>query len=151
MRDFDTFPKVIWRIGERVALLSDLAASGCVQVLVGIESMVHSYPGFGEKKADLCRVMAALEAIQDHGVGCFVLGANGETRESIANDILASHGQNEFPPQWSPPPWPEYGEGDKNPSLTEIVKALGARSDVPEWVHSAYQEKLNRYQPSYKP
>ena len=69
-------------------------------------------------------------------------------------DVLASHRRNEFPPQWSPPPWPEYGEGDKNPSLTEIVKALETRNDVPEWVHSAYQEKLSRYHqyhPSYKP
>ena len=68
--------------------------------------------------------------------------------------VLASHRRNEFPPQWSPPPWPEYGEGDKNPSLTEIVKALETRNDVPEWVHSAYQEKLSRYHqyhPSYKP
>jgi hypothetical protein len=74
---------------------------------------------------------------------------NNQIKDAL--DILASHRQNEFPPQWSPPPWPEYGEGDKNPSLTEIVKALETRSDVPEWVHSAYQEKLNRYRPSYKP
>ena len=74
---------------------------------------------------------------------------NNQIKDAL--DILASHRRNEFPPQWSPPPWPEYGEGDKNPSLTEIVKALETRSDVPEWVHSAYQEKLNRYQPSYKP
>ena len=82
------FTESDWRIGERVALLSDLAASGCVQVLVGIESLVHRYRGFGEKEADLCRVMAALDAIQDHGiavVGCFVLGADGETKDSIAN------------------------------------------------------------------
>jgi len=82
------FTESDWRIGERVALLRDLAASGCVQVLVGIESLVHSYRGFGEKRAELCRVMAALEAIQDHGiavVGCFVLGADGETKGSIEN------------------------------------------------------------------
>lgn len=74
---------------------------------------------------------------------------NNQIKDAL--DILASHRRNEFPPQWSPPPWPEYGEGDRNPSLTDIVKALEARSDVPEWVHSAYKEKLNRYQPSYKP
>jgi radical SAM superfamily enzyme YgiQ (UPF0313 family) len=82
------FTESDWRIGERIALLSDLAASGCVQVLVGIESLVHSYRGLGEKRAELRRVMAALEVIQDHGiavVGCFVLGADGETRGSIAN------------------------------------------------------------------
>jgi hypothetical protein len=72
----------------------------------------------------------------------------------VALDVLASHRQNEFPPQWTPPPWPEYGEGDRNPSLTEIVKALEQRNDVPEWVHSTYQEKLKRFQqyhPSSKP
>lgn len=82
------FTESDWRIGERLALLSDLVASGCVQVLVGIESLVHTYRGFGEKRAELCRVMAALDAIQDHGiavVGCFVLGADGETRDSITN------------------------------------------------------------------
>jgi len=82
------FTETDWRIGEKPALLRDLAASGCVQVLVGIESLVHSYRGFGEKRAELSRVMAALEAIQDHGiavVGCFVLGADGETRDSITN------------------------------------------------------------------
>jgi radical SAM superfamily enzyme YgiQ (UPF0313 family) len=82
------FTESDWRIGERFALLNDLAASGCVQVLVGVESLVHRYRGFGEKEAELCRVMAALDAIQDHGiavVGCFVLGADGETKESIMN------------------------------------------------------------------
>ena len=74
---------------------------------------------------------------------------NNQIKDAL--DVLASHRQNEFPPQWTPPPWPEYGEGDRNPNLTEIVKALETRSDVPEWVHSAYQEKLRRYHPSYKP
>jgi radical SAM superfamily enzyme YgiQ (UPF0313 family) len=64
-----------------------LAASGCVQVLVGIESLVHTYRGFGKKQTDLTRIMAALDAVQDHGIaviGCFVLGADGETSASIA-------------------------------------------------------------------
>lgn len=79
------FTETDWRIGERLELLRLLAASGCVQVLVGIESLVHDYLGFGSKRADLERVMAALDAIQDYGisvVGCFVLGADGETRNS---------------------------------------------------------------------
>ena len=53
-----------------------------VQLLVGVESLVYSYRGFGDKQADWGRVMAALYAIQDHGIavcGCFVLGADGET------------------------------------------------------------------------
>jgi len=80
------FTESDWRIGERRELLKNLAASGCVQVLVGIESLIHAYRGFGNKKADLSRIMAALEAIQDHGVavvGCFVLGADGETHGSV--------------------------------------------------------------------
>ena len=55
---------------------------------------------------------------------------NSQTKAAL--EVLASHRRNEFLPQWSPPPWPEYGEGDKNPSLTEIVKALETRNDVPE-------------------
>lgn len=81
------FTESDWRLGERRELLKNLAASGCVQVLVGIESLVHAYRGFGNKKAELSRMMSALDAIQDHGVavvGCFVLGADGETRSSIA-------------------------------------------------------------------
>jgi radical SAM superfamily enzyme YgiQ (UPF0313 family) len=82
------FTESDWRIGEKFDLLRDLAASGCVQVLVGVESLAHTYRGFGEKRADLARVMAALDAIQDHGIaviGCFVLGADGETVSTIAN------------------------------------------------------------------
>jgi radical SAM superfamily enzyme YgiQ (UPF0313 family) len=80
------FTESDWRIGERTDLLKDLAASGCVQLLVGVESLVYAYRGFGDKQADLGRVMAALYAIQDHGIavcGCFVLGADGETTASI--------------------------------------------------------------------
>lgn len=81
------FTETDWRIGERLDLLRELAASGCVQVLVGIESLVHIYRGFGKKQADLARIMAALDTVQDHGIaviGCFVLGADGETTASIA-------------------------------------------------------------------
>jgi radical SAM superfamily enzyme YgiQ (UPF0313 family) len=80
------FTESDWRIGEREDLLRDLAASGCVQVLVGIESLVHAYLGFGKKQTDLPRVIAALDAVQEHGIaviGCFVLGADGETTASV--------------------------------------------------------------------
>jgi radical SAM superfamily enzyme YgiQ (UPF0313 family) len=69
-------------------VLNGLAESGCVQVLIGIESLVHRYRGFGQKGADVCRIMAAIEAIQDSGVavvGCFVIGADGETFASLAD------------------------------------------------------------------
>ena len=76
------FTEADWRIGERPEVLSKLAASGCVQVLVGIESLVFRYPGMGAKQAELDRIMDAVGAIQAAGVvvnGCFILGAEGET------------------------------------------------------------------------
>jgi radical SAM superfamily enzyme YgiQ (UPF0313 family) len=84
--DVKYFTESDWRIGERRELLEGLAASGCVQVLVGIETLEDVYRGFGKKRADVSRVMAAIEAIQGHGVavaGCFVIGAEGETASSL--------------------------------------------------------------------
>jgi radical SAM superfamily enzyme YgiQ (UPF0313 family) len=85
------FTEVDWRVGERPALVRQLAVSGCVQVLIGIESLVFRYPGMGSKTAPLERVMAAIDQIQDAGVaviGCFIVGADGETAKSL--DRLAS-------------------------------------------------------------
>jgi radical SAM superfamily enzyme YgiQ (UPF0313 family) len=80
------FTEVDWRVGERPEVLRQLAASGCVQVLVGIESLVFRYPGMGAKQAELSRIMNAVAAIQEAGVvvnGCFILGADGETDDSL--------------------------------------------------------------------
>jgi radical SAM superfamily enzyme YgiQ (UPF0313 family) len=80
------FTETDWRIGERPELLARLAQAGCVQVLVGIESLVFRYPGMGQKQAELERIMAAVEAIQAAGVavnGCFIVGAEGETQQSL--------------------------------------------------------------------
>ena len=80
------FTEADWRIGARPELLSGLAHSGCVQILVGMESLIFRYPGMGKKWADHQRVLAAIEAIQDSGVAvnaCFIIGAEGETRASI--------------------------------------------------------------------
>lgn len=80
------FTEADWRIGERPELLNHLARAGCVQVLTGIESMVFRYPGMGAKQAEMDRVMKAVSAIQNAGVavnGCFILGAQGETRQSL--------------------------------------------------------------------
>jgi radical SAM superfamily enzyme YgiQ (UPF0313 family) len=80
------FTESDWRIGERSDLLDRLGASGCAQVLVGIESLVFRYPGMGAKQAELDRIIDAVEAIQEAGVavnGCFIVGADGETRASI--------------------------------------------------------------------
>lgn len=57
------FTESDWRIGERSELLDRLGASGCAQVLVGIESLVFRYPGMGAKQAELDRIIDAVEAI----------------------------------------------------------------------------------------
>lgn len=80
------FTEVDWRVGENPRLLSRLAAAGCVQVLVGIESLVFRHPGMGAKQADLPRIMNAIDAIQGAGVaviGCFIVGGDGETNSSL--------------------------------------------------------------------
>lgn len=81
------FTEVDWRVGERPTLLHNLASSGCIQVLIGIESLVFRYPGMGAKEAELARIMAAIDRIQDAGIavnGCFIVGGDGETRSSLA-------------------------------------------------------------------
>jgi radical SAM superfamily enzyme YgiQ (UPF0313 family) len=85
------FTEADWRIGNRPDVLAGLAASGCAQVLVGIESLVFRYPGMGEKRAELDAMLDAASRIQDAGVpvnGCFIVGADGETRDSL--DRLAA-------------------------------------------------------------
>ena len=80
------FTEVDWRIGEMPDVLAGLAASGCVQVLVGFESLVFRHPGMGPKQAELARMMNAVRAIQQAGVaviGCFIVGSDGETHESL--------------------------------------------------------------------
>ena len=80
------FTEADWRIGERTEVLSRLARAGCVQVLTGIESLVFRYPGMGEKQAEMDRIMKSVSTIQEAGVavnGCFIIGADGETRQSL--------------------------------------------------------------------
>jgi radical SAM superfamily enzyme YgiQ (UPF0313 family) len=90
------FTEADWRIGERPEVWAHLAESGCAQVLIGIESLVFRYPGMGSKQAEMERIMAAVERVQEAGVpvnGCFIVGADGETRQSLdrlVQFILAS-------------------------------------------------------------
>lgn len=80
------FTESDWRVGERPEVLGSLAASGCVQLLVGIESIIFRYPGMGAKQAETDRMLDSVRAIQDAGVavnGCFIVGAEGETPQSI--------------------------------------------------------------------
>jgi radical SAM superfamily enzyme YgiQ (UPF0313 family)/transcriptional regulator with XRE-family HTH domain len=80
------FTESDWRIGERPEILTGLAASGCVQVLIGLESLETNYGGMGPKAAPSSRMMDAVEAIQAAGLavaGCFIVGADGETEQSL--------------------------------------------------------------------
>ena len=80
------FTEADWRLGENPAVLSRLAAAGCVQVLVGLESLVHEHRGMGAKRTSLARMLDSVRAIQEAGVaviGCFIVGSDGETPESI--------------------------------------------------------------------
>ena len=80
------FTESDWRIGEDPKLVQALADSGCVQVLVGIESPTHIYPGMGKKQTEPQRMMDAIDEIQSAGIvtnGCFIAGADGETDQSL--------------------------------------------------------------------
>ncbi len=80
------FTEADWRVGENPHVLRRLADSGCVQVLVGIESLVHQHGGMGIKRTSITRIMDAIESIQSTGViviGCYIVGSEGETHESI--------------------------------------------------------------------
>ena len=80
------FTEVDWRAGERPGLARGLAAAGCVQVLVGVETLAPAFGGLGPKAAELARVRAALEALQGEGVAvlaCFVVGGDHDERRNL--------------------------------------------------------------------
>ena len=80
------FTEADWRLGENPHVLEKLASAGCVQVLVGLESLVHQHTGMGAKRTSMHRMMDAVCAIQAAGVaviGCYIVGSDGETQESI--------------------------------------------------------------------
>lgn len=80
------FTEADWRVGENPAVLERLAASGCVQVLVGLESLVHQHAGMGAKRTSIDRMMDSVRAIQDAGIaviGCYIVGSDGETPQTI--------------------------------------------------------------------
>lgn len=80
------FTESDWRISLQPDLLQQIAASGCRQILIGLESGVFRYPGMGGKSAELKRMVEAVERIQHAGIvvnACFIVGADGETEGSI--------------------------------------------------------------------
>ncbi len=58
---------------------------------------------------------------------------------------LSTHRRTEFPPQWTPPPWPEYEDGARDPKFLQIVQAVQSREDIPPWVSAVYREKADLY------
>lgn len=90
------FTESDWRLGERPDLCRAIADAGCVQVLVGLESLVRPPGGMGAKNADWPRILDAVAAIQNAGVaviGCCIAGCDGESQDSLdrlAEFILAS-------------------------------------------------------------
>lgn len=81
------FTEADWRIGERPEVVERLAGSGCVQVLVGMESLAVRYRGMGAKAAEIDRMVEACTRLQDAGVAviaCFIVGGDGEDEESMA-------------------------------------------------------------------
>ena len=88
------FTEADWRLGENPAVLKRLAEAGCVQVLVGLESMVHQHTGMGAKRTELPRMLDAVRAIQAAGVaviGCCIVGSDGEDGASLERLIEFLH------------------------------------------------------------
>lgn len=80
------FTEVDWRVGEDPELVDLLVESGCVQALVGIESLVFRHSGMGAKDRELGRITAACEAMQARGLpvnACLIVGADGEDHDSL--------------------------------------------------------------------
>lgn len=80
------FTESDWRIAGDPGLLKAIAASGCQQILIGIESSVFRYSGMGKKTAGLEAMVEAIARIQSYGIvvnACFIVGADGETEDSI--------------------------------------------------------------------
>jgi len=85
-RDVRWFTETDVAIGEDDALLGLLRASGCAEVLIGLESPVADGLDGVETRANgklkrLPRYRDALRNIQEHGIrvnGCFVLGLDGQ-------------------------------------------------------------------------
>ena len=77
------------RIGDDPELLAALAAAGCKEVLIGMESPTAAGLPAMERKADFkLKALDAgprrVRAIQSHGIrvnGCFILGLDGQTPE----------------------------------------------------------------------
>ncbi|MEM6363199.1 MAG: radical SAM protein [Planctomycetota bacterium] len=80
------FTESDWLIGRRPHLLARIAASGCRQILIGLESPIHRFPGMGGKAGSWEEVIKCVNAIQSAGIAvnaCFIVGVDGETPDTI--------------------------------------------------------------------
>jgi radical SAM superfamily enzyme YgiQ (UPF0313 family) len=85
-RDIRWFTETDVAVGDDDELLDLLRASGCAEVLIGLESPVADGLDGVESRANwklkrLPHYLAALRNIQEHGIrvnGCFVLGLDGQ-------------------------------------------------------------------------
>lgn len=68
---------------------------------------------------------------------------SGRIPEFVAS--LAAHPRTAFPPQWSPPPWPEYPDAGRDLKILEIVAVVESRPDLPAWIRAAYRDKAEGY------
>lgn len=56
---------------------------------------------------------------------------------------LASHPRAEYPPHWTPPPWPEDGRQDLR--LLEVLAEIERRPDLPPWIRAVYRRKARAF------
>ena len=82
-------------VWEDAELLKLMRASGCAQVLIGLESPVQTGLGGLDLRSDwklkrFSQYRTAIETIQSHGIsvnGCFVIGLDGHTKD-IFDDVF---------------------------------------------------------------
>jgi len=87
--------KILWSCRSRVdvvdeALLEELADSGCVRILYGIESASPSVLKNMKKGIDVSQVRRIMQKSSEVGIrplGFFQIGAPGDTRETIAETV----------------------------------------------------------------
>lgn len=89
------FTESDWRISQHPKLLDRIARSGCRQILIGLESPIHTYGGMGGKTSPWNEMLAAVKTIQSAGIvvnACFIIGCDQETPTTIARlrDFLAT-------------------------------------------------------------
>jgi hypothetical protein len=66
--------------------------------------------------------------------------AVGKHAEALA--LMSAHDQEDFPPQWEPPP--RFLKGENNALTLDMISEISRHETAP-WVRSVYLDKLKRY------